>query len=161
MPIQGLMQIGKLAKKSDISVRSLRYYEELGLLKPERHSAGGFRLYSEENLKKLSVIKYLKMLGLSLEEIGAIFHSGKETSGGNPPLDRVVDLLKTRLIMTVRKIEELEAIRKEILSTLEILDVCRSRDGALPLLGEQRQICEKCDNLKARADIPKMLSMFF
>lgn len=142
MTVQGLMQIGELAKKSDISVRSLRYYEELGLLKPVSHSAGGFRLYAEADLNKLAVIKYLKMLGLSLEEIGQIFNSGKANMTKEGALREVIALLKMRLAMTTQKIEELESIRKELVATISILDVCQSRDGGMPLLGEQRHICE-------------------
>ncbi len=161
MAIEGLMQIGELAKKSESSVRSLRYYEELGLLKPGSHSQGGFRLYSEEDLKKLSVIKYLKNLGLSLDEIGDLFHLGKTDLSKEGVLGQVISLLKGRLSMTTKKIEELEAVRKELRDTIEILDVCHSRDAGMPLLGEQRHICERCDNLSTRTELPKMLSMFF
>jgi DNA-binding transcriptional MerR regulator len=162
MAKQESMQIGELAKKSGVSVRSIRYYEELGLLKPSGHSEGGFRLYHDEDLNRLDVIKYLKLLGLSLNEVKQIFDSAKSGSDReDAAIAPLIALLTDRLAMTSSKITQLEAIRKEICNTLEILTVCRTRDAGLPMFHEQRQVCENCDNLKARHEIPKMLSIFF
>src|SRR5512140_1511488 len=77
-----MMQIGDLAKGAGVSVRAIRYYEELGLIHPASHSQGGFRLYGEECLKRLQVINFLKEIGLSLTEIGQIFLA-KKSSGGD------------------------------------------------------------------------------
>lgn len=63
------MQIGEIAQRIDLSLRTLRHYDEVGLLRPSGRSEGGFRLYTEEDLDKLLVIRRMKPLGFSLEEM--------------------------------------------------------------------------------------------
>lgn len=64
-----LLKIGDLAKRAGVTVRTVRYYEELGLLSPTETSAGGFRLYSADDLRKLVFVKRFKELDFPLEEI--------------------------------------------------------------------------------------------
>jgi len=63
------MQIGEIAHRTDLSLRTLRHYDELGLLRPSGRSHGGFRLYTEEDLERLLVIRRMKPLGFTLEEM--------------------------------------------------------------------------------------------
>jgi DNA-binding transcriptional MerR regulator len=62
------MQIGEVAERTGLSLRSIRYYEELGLVTPSARSAGGFRLYAEEEVARLRLIARMKLAGFSLEE---------------------------------------------------------------------------------------------
>ncbi len=69
------MQIGEIAQRTDLSLRTLRHYDEVGLLRPSGRSEGGFRLYTEEDLDKLVVIRRMKPLGFTLEEmVGVMRH---------------------------------------------------------------------------------------
>lgn len=63
------MHIGALAERTDMSLRTLRHYDETGLLKPSGRSEGGFRLYTDEDLARLLVIRRMKPLGFSLDEM--------------------------------------------------------------------------------------------
>ncbi len=63
------MKIGMLASRSGLPVKTLRYYEDLGLLPAIGRSEGGYRLFAEESLRRLEFIRRLKTLGLSLEGI--------------------------------------------------------------------------------------------
>jgi DNA-binding transcriptional MerR regulator len=157
----GLMRIGALAKKSGVSARSVRYYEELGLIKPITHSQGGFRLYNEDDLRKLDAINDLKELELSLHQIKEIFNARKSGKGDLETLQLVRALLREKLKITNVKIGTLRKIKKELTNTIDMLNVCEFRDNGTPILHEQREICEKCDNLRSRREIPKMLSIFF
>jgi DNA-binding transcriptional MerR regulator len=66
----GYLQIGEAAERTDLTQRTLRYYEEKGLLNPPSRMDGGFRLYSTEDLERIESIKQLKeLLGFSLAEI--------------------------------------------------------------------------------------------
>ncbi len=65
----GLMQIGDVAARTGLSLRTVRYYEEAGLVEPCERSAGGFRLYSEAECEKLEFVKRLKPLGFTLEDM--------------------------------------------------------------------------------------------
>lgn len=66
----GYLQIGEAANRTGLTQRTLRYYEELGLLKPASRMEGGFRLYSTEDTDRIEYIKNLRdVLGFSLAEI--------------------------------------------------------------------------------------------
>ncbi|WP_222195835.1 MerR family transcriptional regulator [Modestobacter italicus] len=65
----GLMQIGQVAERTGLSLRTIRWYEETGLVVPTARSDGGFRLYSDQDVERLEVIKRMKPLGFSLEEM--------------------------------------------------------------------------------------------
>ncbi|QOR36758.1 MerR family transcriptional regulator [Clostridium sp. 'deep sea'] len=121
-----LLKIGKLSKMANMSCRAIRYYEELEIIHPTSVSEGGFRLYDETVLHKLSVIKDFKELGFSLEQIKDILLPKPE-------------LTKTKLLKYSRNIikTQLKAINKDIEHLLELK---KKNESALKKL----QICEKC-----------------
>jgi DNA-binding transcriptional MerR regulator len=74
-PVPKAMQIGEVAQRTELSLRTLRHYDEVGLLQPSGRSDGGFRLYTEEDVDKLLVIRRMKPLGFTLEEmVGVMRH---------------------------------------------------------------------------------------
>lgn len=66
------MQIGELAERTGLSIRTLRHYDEIGLLRPSDRSEGGFRLYTAEDESRLLLIRRMKPLGYSLEQMGEL-----------------------------------------------------------------------------------------
>ena len=68
-PRTGLLQIGQVAERTGLSLRTIRFYEENGLVVPTARSEGGFRLYSDDDVARLEVIKRMKPLGFRLEEM--------------------------------------------------------------------------------------------
>lgn len=62
------MQIGEVAERTGLSLRTIRYYGEVGLVVPSARSKGGFRLYTESDVARLLLIKQMKPLGFSLEQ---------------------------------------------------------------------------------------------
>lgn len=66
------MHIGEFAEKSGLSLRTIRHYDEVGLLKPSGRSEGGFRLYSQDDLSRLLLIRRMKPFGYSLDEVTAL-----------------------------------------------------------------------------------------
>lgn len=69
------MHIGELSERVALSQRTVRYYEEVGLVVPESRSKGGFRVYREEHVTRLLVIRQMKPLGFSLEDMGEVLDS--------------------------------------------------------------------------------------
>ncbi|WP_376777790.1 MerR family transcriptional regulator [Kibdelosporangium persicum] len=63
------MQIGEVAERTGLSLRTIRYYEEVGLVVPSARSQGGFRLYIEPDVERLLLIKRMKPLGFQLDEM--------------------------------------------------------------------------------------------
>jgi MerR family copper efflux transcriptional regulator len=63
------MHIGELAERTGLSLRTIRHYDEIGLLKPSGRTDGGFRLYTQPDLERLLLIRRMKPLGFSLEDM--------------------------------------------------------------------------------------------
>lgn len=63
------MQIGEVAEQTGLSLRTIRYYEEVGLVTPSARTSGGFRLYSETDVARLRLVRRMKPLEFSLEEM--------------------------------------------------------------------------------------------
>jgi len=63
------MHIGEVAARTELSLRSLRHWEEVGLLHPSGRTEGGFRLYTEADVEKILVIRRMKPLGFTLEQM--------------------------------------------------------------------------------------------
>ena len=63
------MQIGEVAERTGLSLRSIRYYEEVGLVPPSARTVGGFRLYLADDLERLEMVKRMKPLDFSLDEM--------------------------------------------------------------------------------------------
>ena len=82
MTRDGLLQIGEVADRVGLSLRTVRYYEEQGLLVPESRSAGGFRLYSEDQVHRLELIKQMKPLGFTVHEMCELLDAREAVRAG-------------------------------------------------------------------------------
>ena len=78
------MQIGEVADQTGLSLRTIRYYEEVGLVTPSDRTAGGFRLYSETDVARLRLIRRMKPLELSLEEMRDVLSVLDQLEAGDP-----------------------------------------------------------------------------
>lgn len=95
---KALLQIGDVAERVGLSLRTVRYYEEVGLVSPSARSEGGFRLYSDADVSRLTLVKRMKALGLTLEEMGelvTVMEAGPRADElAEPELRRVVERLR-------------------------------------------------------------------
>lgn len=110
----GLLSIGELGTATGLSTRTIRYYEELGLLPGVRRRAGGRRVYGAAEQERLRFIQRLKALGCSLAEIrelDAVHAIGGSTAA---MLARLDELLARRLGELDARIAELAGLRAEI-----------------------------------------------
>jgi MerR family transcriptional regulator, copper efflux regulator len=84
----GLLQIGQVAERTGLSLRTIRFYEENGLVRPTSRTGGGFRLYSEDDLARLEMIKRMKPLGFTLGEMQELLAllAGLAITPGDPTL---------------------------------------------------------------------------
>lgn len=64
-----LMHIGAVTERTELSFRTLRHYDEIGLITPSERSAGGFRLYSESDVERILLIRRMKPLDFTLEQM--------------------------------------------------------------------------------------------
>jgi DNA-binding transcriptional MerR regulator len=94
------MQIGEVAERIGLSLRTIRYYEEVGLITPSARTQGGFRLYTEHDAVRLQVVKDMKPLGFSLDEMRDLLGVLDRLDGvdeSTPPAER--EALLERLAM--------------------------------------------------------------
>lgn len=112
-------RIGELAARLGLTERTIRYYEEVGLLDSIRRVEGGRRVYTDDDVRRLKFIQRLKMLGLSLQEMLELERLYGRHRSNRQVLPRLVDLLDAHLAATEDRITSLEALRDEIRSYRE------------------------------------------
>ncbi|UUZ91357.1 MerR family transcriptional regulator [Paenibacillus sp. P25] len=103
-------KVGDLAHLTGLTVRTLRFYDQIGLFSPSGQTESGHRLYSEADLSRLHQILSLKELGLSLEEIKSVL-----TGGQLSPLEIVslqMGRIKEQIKMQQKLLEQLEHVSK-------------------------------------------------
>ncbi|MFC7877901.1 MerR family transcriptional regulator [Isoptericola sp. NPDC057391] len=66
------LHIGAVASRTELSLRTLRHYDEVGLVRPSARSEGGFRLYTEDDVERLLLVRRMKPLGFTLEEMAEL-----------------------------------------------------------------------------------------
>jgi|GEM_PF-373333 len=106
--------IAEVCARLGVSPRTVRYYEELGLLPGVRRRAGGRRVYGEDELQRLRFIQRLKALGLSLAEVGELNALYAIRGSTRAMLARLDELLAGHLRELDARIAELAALRDEI-----------------------------------------------
>jgi len=114
--LPALLKIGEVAQESGLPVKTIRYYEEIGLLVPSvERSATGYRLFQPQVLSRLAFIKRAQNLGLSLAEIKQILTVYDQ---GALPCGEVKQHLQEKVSEVTRQIEELTILRSELLALL-------------------------------------------
>ena len=102
------MQIGELAKRSAVTVQTVRFYERLRLLPEPQRKDSGYRIYSEPDLKRLRFVRQAKSLGFSLDEIREILRLRER---GHCPCGDVVSIAQRHLRTVEEQISQLSKFR--------------------------------------------------
>ncbi len=105
--------IGELAKELRLNPKTIRYYEELGLLPEPRRSPSGYRLYSGAEIERLRLILRAKLLGLSLAEIKELVDYAIDGRCGSLE-NRLLALVEVKLGEIDRRIADLTVMRDEL-----------------------------------------------
>ncbi|HPD56261.1 MAG TPA: MerR family transcriptional regulator [Smithellaceae bacterium] len=113
------ISIGELAKKLEMSQRTIRYYEEIGLLNSVKRLEGGRRVYTDTDLRRLKLIKRLKMLGLTLSDMQELEAIWTIEKSNEKVLNRLLELLGHHLKMLEDRIADLDILRNEIIEYQE------------------------------------------
>ena len=104
------LKIGELARRFGLNVRTLRYYEQLGLLSPAARAERGYRLYSEEDERQLGFVLQAKRIGFTLEEIAEVVQRSRRGT----PCAYVREALHRHREAVDARIAELQEIRREL-----------------------------------------------
>ena len=105
---------GEIAKLAGVSVRTVQYYDDRGILTPSELSEGGRRLYSEDDLKRMRVICFLRDAGLPINSISALLKEEKPENIISLLLEEQEKTVREELAEKQRQLEIIESIKKEI-----------------------------------------------
>ncbi|KEF35260.1 MULTISPECIES: MerR family transcriptional regulator [Deinococcus] len=144
------LRIGELARRSGVTVRTLRHYDQIGLLRPGERTDGDHRLYSEGEVRTLHQIQTLRTLGLSLEQIRAALHDPAHDPA--QVLAAQIRMLEERLERGRALLERLRRLDPRGASWAELLEVIRMNEKVEKMLDVARQVGEqpKFDDEQAR-----------
>ncbi len=112
-----LLQVGELAKRAGLTVRTLHHYESLGLLIPSGRTAAGYRLYNRDDIERLHHIQALTRMGLSLAQVRECLESGSMTLP--EVIDAQITQLNAQLTRTALLRDRLVALRDGLLAGCE------------------------------------------
>jgi MerR family copper efflux transcriptional regulator len=108
------MRIGDLTERAEVTPRTVRYYESIGLLSPGEREGHGHYYYTEETLARLRKIDQLKKLGLSLDEIRDVIDLYFTDPSGIQPKQKVLAILRQHLAEADQKIGALQQFRADL-----------------------------------------------
>ncbi|NJL01967.1 MAG: heavy metal-responsive transcriptional regulator [Spirulinaceae cyanobacterium RM2_2_10] len=113
VPNPALLKIGELQTQSGVPIKTIRYYEERGLIHPVSRTAGGFRLFHPQTLVRLAFIRRSQCLGLSLQEISELLAIHDR---GQQPCTEVRQKFRAKVAAIEQQITELQHLKAELLA---------------------------------------------
>jgi MerR family transcriptional regulator, copper efflux regulator len=108
------MRIGELTRRAQVTPRTVRYYESIGLIPAGKRQGRGQRYYTEETVLRLRKIDQLKRLGLSLDEVGDVLDLYFKDPGGVRAKKRVLAILRAHLAEIEQRVGELSQLRSDL-----------------------------------------------
>ena len=152
----GLLKIGDFARIAGTNLRTLRYYEELGLLHPAERSQGGFRYYRPTDVHRLALIRSLQDLGLPLEEIRPLIETRDLPGERAERCQRVRRALDMQDELLLRRMAALEAQRAKLAEARAKIEQCETCT-LVPTV--QNNFCEPCS--RTGKPLPEGLSALY
>jgi MerR family transcriptional regulator, copper efflux regulator len=135
----GRHRIGDLARRTGKTIRTLHFYEEMGLLRPVERTRGGFRLYGRDAPARVHWIERLKELGFSLAEIREFLDRLRDEDSAPATMAGLRDFYREKLQDTRAAIARLRSLERELNESLAYLDSCA---GCAP--GTDLGSCRAC-----------------
>jgi MerR family transcriptional regulator, repressor of the yfmOP operon len=111
---EGTYAIGEISRLVDLSQRTIRYYEEIGLLHSVRRIENGKRVYTDNDVRRLKFINRLKVLGLSLAEMVELEKIYRKQRNNREILPKLLQILDERAVQIDERVAQLVALKKEI-----------------------------------------------
>jgi len=138
---QGLMKIGEVARKTGVSLRTIRYYEELGLINPAMRSPGGFRLYDGTALSRINLIQSLQELEMSLKEIKVLMALKRKSKTRGEVAKKLLVRLQKQSAEAERRRAVYQTILRDFHEGMRILSQCQecTRKPDQPHCGKHKE----------------------
>ena len=149
MKSRQLYKIGEVSKKARVTLRTVRYYEELGLIQPIVRTKGGFRLYTEESVGRLEFIQGLKLLDLPLAKIKEMLQIRGTAQSGDEASHRMMQLLQRQRAEATQRKKQYEKMLREIHTTMEVVRECYGC-----VTKPSHESCRSCTVISHRVNLP-------
>jgi len=144
-----LLTTGDMARLSNNTLRTVRFYEEEQILQPARRSDGGHRLFPRSELDRLLLVSELREAGLSLEEIKDVLAMKNKRGPASVAGQRALRLVQAHVRALEEKLEVLARLKRDLTSTSELLEVCaHCNDGSFP------EGCHHCESMGDPGKVP-------
>jgi MerR family transcriptional regulator, copper efflux regulator len=138
--MEQLFRISQVAKQAGKTKRTLRFYEELGILMPRHRTDSGYRMYGEEVLMQIKWIDKLHEMGFSLPEIQKFLQSFQSIGSGPDLMGVLRDFYQGQLAETKTSILRLQNLASELEESIQYMDVCGQCDTKTAA-----SECKSCD----------------
>ena len=144
-------QVGDVAKLLGISQRTVRYYEELGLITAER-TTGGYRVFGEPQVEKLKTVLALKDIGMPLEEISKLIHLRQHGTIGSETAPQLLAYLKDKTKEMKRTVKKYDSLIKELEEVMKIIGNCKACKNIT-----EGSVCERCVDVRTDHHVPPLM----
>jgi len=147
-------RIGALAKRTEKTVRTIHFYEELGLLHPAERSPGGFRMYNDNAVDRIHWIERLQELGFSLTDIKKFLTDFQSRDTAPQSMEALRTFYGDKLTETQAAIRRLQSLEAELNASIAYLEACTHCS-----LTESVQACATCtDDHHTDSEAPRMVA---
>lgn len=144
-----MYKIGEVGKRARVTLRTIRYYEELGLIGPTVRTKGGFRLYTQKSIERLRFIQGLRLLDFPLSKIRQLFRIREMAQSGDEAFRQMMQLLENQKREAARKKGQYEKMLNEIQSTMELVSGCSGCE-----IKPSYEACGTCKVISRRGELP-------
>jgi DNA-binding transcriptional MerR regulator len=151
-----LLTTGEMARCSNNTLRTVRFYEEEGILRPARRTDGGHRLFPRSELDRLMLITDMRLAGLSLDEIKHILEVKQSGLSGSEAARQATQVLSGRIEELRDKLLVLTRLREDLAATTDIMTACVTcHDTQFP------SSCASCAVMASPATLPRSMRVLW
>jgi DNA-binding transcriptional MerR regulator len=145
-----------MARCSNNTLRTVRFYEEEGILRPARRTEGGHRLFERTELDRLLLVTDMRLAGLSLDEIKSILEIKRSGASGSEAARQATQVLSGRIDELREKLQVLTRLREDLAATTDIMSACVDcHDTRFP------SACDSCTVMTSPATLPRSMRVLW
>lgn len=151
-----LLTTGEMARCSNNTLRTVRFYEEEGVLRPARRTDGGHRLFPRSELDRLMLITDMRLAGLSLDEIKHILEVKQSGLSGSEAAMQATQVLNGRIEELREKLLVLTRLREDLAATTDIMSACVTCHNT-----QFPSSCASCSVMASPATLPRSMRVLW
>jgi len=146
-----------MARLSNSTLRTVRFYEEEGILRPARRTDGGHRLFERTELDRLMLVTDLRLAGLSLDDIKAILEVKRAAATGSAAAESAIRVLGARITELKEKLTVLNRLRDDLEETSQIVSSCLACQNEVSFPDG----CAKCSVMTTHPVLPRSVRVLW